>query len=181
MKTCPLCNTSLTPKDIGTVEVDECGQCGGIWFDKGEFSQTRDHTDEDLKWMDFDIWKHRDRFQVRESPRLCPNCRIPMTSLRYGQTEVEIEYCDQCQGIWLDNGEFSRIVERLENELVSKSLSDYLKESLAEAREIVTGPRSFISEWKDFLTFLRMMEYRLFVEKPSLMKAILNIQKANPF
>ncbi len=55
-----------------------------------------------------------------------------------------------------------------------------MKESLQEAREIVTGPESFLSEWKDFATVLRLMQYRLFVERPRLLGTIIAAQRG-PF
>jgi len=43
---------------------------------------------------------------------LCPACRIPLTmSERQG---VEIDYCPQCRGVWLDRGELDKIIERSE-------------------------------------------------------------------
>ncbi len=41
---------------------------------------------------------------------LCPTCRVPLTmSERQG---VEIDYCQQCRGVWLDRGELDKIIER---------------------------------------------------------------------
>jgi uncharacterized protein len=41
---------------------------------------------------------------------LCPACRVPlMMSERSG---VEIDYCPQCRGVWLDRGELDKILER---------------------------------------------------------------------
>lgn len=43
---------------------------------------------------------------------LCPTCRIPLSmSERQG---VEIDFCPQCRGVWLDRGELDKIVERSE-------------------------------------------------------------------
>jgi hypothetical protein len=40
----------------------------------------------------------------------CPVCRVPLVmSERQG---VEIDYCPQCRGVWLDRGELDKIVER---------------------------------------------------------------------
>lgn len=45
----------------------------------------------------------------------CPNCNIPLTmSERQG---VEIDYCPQCRGIWLDRGELDKIIERTSQEM----------------------------------------------------------------
>src|SRR3546814_16075696 len=40
----------------------------------------------------------------------CPVCRVPLVmSERQG---VEIDYCPNCRGIWLDRGELDKIIER---------------------------------------------------------------------
>jgi Zn-finger nucleic acid-binding protein len=180
MKLCPKCNIELKPKVIASVEVDECERCKGIWFDRDELRQLKDMTDSDLNWMDFELWKHKDDFVGKDSEILCPVCKIETRIIEYGNTSVQIAFCPSCQGVWLDEKEFAKIIEYLEKELDSKSFSDYIRESIKEAREIVTGHESFISEWKDFVTVLRMMEYRLFVEHPRLLDTILPIQKVNP-
>lgn len=44
--------------------------------------------------------------------RLCPTCRVNLTmSERQG---IEIDYCPQCRGVWLDRGELDKIIERSE-------------------------------------------------------------------
>ncbi|MGE5952950.1 MAG: zf-TFIIB domain-containing protein [Qipengyuania vulgaris] len=40
----------------------------------------------------------------------CPVCKVPLAmSDRNG---IEIDYCPQCRGIWLDRGELDKIIER---------------------------------------------------------------------
>jgi Zn-finger nucleic acid-binding protein len=40
----------------------------------------------------------------------CPHCNVPLQmSERQG---VEIDYCPQCRGVWLDRGELDKLVER---------------------------------------------------------------------
>lgn len=44
---------------------------------------------------------------------LCPTCdnvNLAMTD-RQG---IEIDYCPQCRGVWLDRGELDRLIERAE-------------------------------------------------------------------
>ena len=44
----------------------------------------------------------------------CPVCKIPLVmSDRQG---VEIDYCPQCRGVWLDRGELDKIIERSASE-----------------------------------------------------------------
>ncbi|QKC85111.1 zf-TFIIB domain-containing protein [Mesorhizobium sp. NZP2077] len=41
---------------------------------------------------------------------VCPSCRVALTmSERQG---IEIDYCPQCRGVWLDRGELDKIIER---------------------------------------------------------------------
>ncbi len=49
----------------------------------------------------------------------CPTCNISLVmSERQG---IEIDYCPQCRGIWLDRGELDKIIERSANEAQASS------------------------------------------------------------
>jgi len=46
----------------------------------------------------------------------CPHCDVRLlVSERQG---VEIDYCPQCRGVWLDRGELDKIVDRSHAEMV---------------------------------------------------------------
>lgn len=50
------------------------------------------------------------RTQDEVAAMQCPVCRVPLAmSDRQG---IEIDYCPQCRGVWLDRGELDKIVER---------------------------------------------------------------------
>ncbi|WP_424538714.1 MULTISPECIES: zf-TFIIB domain-containing protein [Sphingomonadaceae] len=50
---------------------------------------------------------------------LCPVCRVALSmSERQG---VEIDFCPQCRGVWLDRGELDKIIERSESAAPSRS------------------------------------------------------------
>jgi len=45
------------------------------------------------------------------TPFDCPRCGSTLTmSERHG---IEIDYCPQCRGVWLDRGELDKIIERV--------------------------------------------------------------------
>lgn len=45
----------------------------------------------------------------------CPVCKVPLVmSERQG---VEIDYCPQCRGVWLDRGELDKIIERANQDI----------------------------------------------------------------
>ena len=177
---CPNCNTELETKIFNEVEVDGCPDCYGIWFDDDELRKAKDSDFNDLNWIDFEINKNIEKFRASAKDLSCPKCRRMLVAIDYGNTGIEIDYCPDCYGTWLDKVEFKNIIDCLANELNSKPFSEYIKASLKEAKEIVTGEESFASEWKDFLTVLWMMHLRLFVENPKLYEQVMNIQKASP-
>lgn len=50
------------------------------------------------------------RSEAEVAAMACPVCRVPLAmSDRQG---IEIDYCPQCRGVWLDRGELDKIVER---------------------------------------------------------------------
>ena len=40
----------------------------------------------------------------------CPNCNIPLVMT--DRSGIEIDYCPECRGVWLDRGELDKIIER---------------------------------------------------------------------
>jgi uncharacterized protein len=50
------------------------------------------------------------RTQDQVAAMSCPVCQVPLAmSDRQG---IEIDYCPQCRGVWLDRGELDKIIER---------------------------------------------------------------------
>lgn len=51
----------------------------------------------------------------------CPACKNPMVILELNQ--VEIDYCTNCKGIWLDRGELDLIFSSADKKEIAKSFS----------------------------------------------------------
>jgi Zn-finger nucleic acid-binding protein len=53
--------------------------------------------------------------ETKEALMKCPNCKDPnlVISERKG---IEIDYCPDCRGIWLDRGELDKILEKARDE-----------------------------------------------------------------
>jgi Zn-finger nucleic acid-binding protein len=48
----------------------------------------------------------------------CPTCNVTLQiAERQG---VEIDYCPQCRGVWLDRGELDKIIERATVEMTTR-------------------------------------------------------------
>lgn len=52
---------------------------------------------------------------------LCPVCEVPLTMS--DRQNVEIDYCPQCRGVWLDRGELDKIIERSTREATQKKVN----------------------------------------------------------
>ena len=50
----------------------------------------------------------RTETQVAGMP--CPLCKIPLALA--DREGIEIDYCQQCRGVWLDRGELDKIIAR---------------------------------------------------------------------
>ena len=59
------------------------------------------------------------------------NCPVDNTPLVMSERQgIEIDYCPQCRGVWLDRGELDKIIERSASEL-----SDYPEPDSGRDRE----------------------------------------------
>src|SRR5919201_809331 len=48
---------------------------------------------------------------VRVAGMQCPVCSVPLTMSE--RQNVDIDYCPQCRGVWLDRGELDKILDRV--------------------------------------------------------------------
>lgn len=114
------------------IAVDECQECHGIWLDAGELekvqeSMEHDHSGELKNIPDFAIRAYRMAKAKRESELECPICGRPMDKNEYGYcSQIIIDVCSVCQGIWLDKGEL-------------EALEVFFERARAETREIRRG------------------------------------------
>ena len=109
---CPRCESSLEKritKEVGfTLELDQCVNCEGIWFDKGELHPI-EKVIKPVFWETRNIPKEIDQLIGLN----CPHCDGLMKKAEHPRDHhVILDYCESCEGIWLDKGE----VESIQNE-----------------------------------------------------------------
>ena len=178
---CPDCSSTLQETDFHGVGIDECPKCRGRWFDRDQLRVAKDRTDDNLRWLDFDLFGEEARpLEVKPSGRRCPKCMVVMTSLEYAPSQVIVDRCDQCQGVWLNHDEFERIVNHLEEVASRKTVSEYAGEASKQFVEIITGPEGTMSEVRDFLAVLHLLKLRIAVEHPRIAEATSRIYAASP-
>ena len=166
---CPDCNNALRIEVLKGIDIYECSICTGKWFDRKELISAVNKVDNNLGWLDFDPFgKDTDELSVASQGKQCPVCLKQMQSLNYLQSKIVIDKCPCCKGVWLSHGEFVKIILYLEKVLSSKTAKDLTKDTFKEFIKIFTGSKGLVSEVKDFLVVLYLLELRVVTEYPAL-------------
>jgi len=118
--------------------IDECPNCGGTWFDRGELRQiTKDAEVEKLI---------RDYATIAPNPIICLRDGTPMK--RRVLEDVEVDVCGSCGGFWVDGGELEELEEAAQD--VEAQTIDKPLYGMLEPRDIA------ILAWVAPATFTRL-------------------------
>ena len=172
---CPSCKTDLKKQVFYGVEVDYCPQCFGIWFEEDELRLAKDEKDKELNWLDIDLWQDETKFKISKTIKICPSCSAPLYKVNYNDSQILVDLCNLCRGIWLDRGEFKNIIAYLKRKSQYEILNNYFKNLIKEGIEIFIGPEEFRSETDDFLTLSKLLKYKFIVQHPKISEIILNL------
>jgi Zn-finger nucleic acid-binding protein len=159
------------------IEADYCPECLGIWFDRDELRLAKDDKDEQLNWVDFDVWRDKSKFSLARLDKRCPVCRIPFVEVGYDKSKVKIDFCKKCQGIWLDRGEFKQIIVYLKKKSDHEVLHKYSKNLIVQLWEVFAGPETFREELIDFLMVVRLLNYKFVAQHPQINALIEELPK----
>ena len=174
---CPSCKKKLDISILSNVEVNYCSNCLGIFFEEEELRWAKDKKDKNLRWLDIDLWEDVSKFRISREQKLCPSCRLPLYEVNYGDSKIKIDLCNLCYGIWLDRGEFLRIIEYLKEKGQLEILNKYAKNLTKEFWEIFIGPESLREEIFDFLTILKILNYKFTIQHPNIAEIISSLPK----
>ena len=174
---CPSCKDCLREVSFGGVKTDQCDSCKGYWFQKDEFRLAKDKEEKRINWMDIDLWESENDFTVSKKNRECPDCETALFEVNYGDSDIKVDFCGECEGVWLDKGEFQKIMKYLKEKAGDKIMNDYYKILLEEIGEVFIGPEPLDEEIRDVLTVLSLFKYRFGGKHPFISRIISNIPK----
>jgi len=179
---CPECHQPMSSKRAGEVIIDECAQCKGIWFDHHELDEVKDRLYPDIRWMKCEPWERGGVFHVGKNRTLkCPRCEdIHLYVFYREESDVTLQLCPQCKGMWLGAVDFNNIILAMLLEAERKTLLDYAKASLKQASETIANPGRLLSEWKDLEAVLRLLKYRFFADNPMVEDILAGLRKSMP-
>jgi Zn-finger nucleic acid-binding protein len=109
---CPDCNTELVQKKRDGVEMEICPSCNGMWLTSQEMTQLEDEV------FDFgDDEKGSLMFEPTPTTRKCPQCAKLMKTFQYRlYDDLELDFCEDQHGFWLDADEDQRVLEIMKKE-----------------------------------------------------------------
>lgn len=123
---CPRCSTALRLVEDGTLSLDSCASCGGLWLDADEWKpvvgSVRDIERPQALPLDFR------RLDCPACGNAEDNAGLVPRGLR-GVEGLEIEVCADCGGAWLDRGELERARQ------TARRLGDERRRLAAEHRQ----------------------------------------------
>lgn len=110
--TCPQCSGVLNQVKVSKhythnpIILDQCNNCGGIWFDKMELFAIK--HGEAKRIDNFDLKKLKKFVPIESKKMICPRDKTSLYLLKdkYFPSELKIETCKKCRGFWLNRGEF---------------------------------------------------------------------------
>ncbi len=113
-RNCPVCLTGLAPLKVGSVTVDRCPECAGVWFDAGEMNALARAGGRALTAVEHAAESRPGHAVHLHADRNCPECGVGLRPFAYPWApEVRLDGCPACKGIWFDDGELARIATHL--------------------------------------------------------------------
>lgn len=172
---CPKCDHLLEECAINHARVDRCRNCGGLWFDEGELQAVRDERDEDLGWLDYDLWQDESLLAPSGKSVACPRDGKPLFKIKYGSSDVLVDVCLECRGVWLDREELEHILSALEAKIDRETIPEYLGELETELKDLVASPGHTREDVRNILILMKLIEYRLLAQHPRLAEIIASL------
>lgn len=174
---CPLCQENLEKAIFYGIEVDYCPTCLGLFFEEQELRWAKDKKDENLNWLDVELWKEREKFKISRHKKLCPYCRLPLYEVNYSDSRIKVDFCNLCSGTWLDRGEFKNIIDYLRKKQNYEVFNGFIKRAGKEFWEIFIGPGTLREEISDFLIVAKLLNYRFNVHHPAIFQMIAKLPR----
>jgi Zn-finger nucleic acid-binding protein len=110
---CPNDQTEMHPVTVAshygqTITLDQCGECGGVWFDESEMFRAGQGEARRIEQLDAE--KLRSPTAIQEVTRLCPRDGAALFRFadKHFPDNIILERCPSCRGIWLNQGDFTR-------------------------------------------------------------------------
>ena len=172
---CPNCKIyELADINVNGVEVHTCRFCHGFWLTKNELEDIKDRIPDDA-WLNLDLWNDKKKLTARRSDKICPVCNTLLCSFEWDNSNIIIEMCGQCNGIWLNEGGLKKIIEYIKKTADLDILEKYWETLKNKVGEVFNSSNSLKHEMNDLWTVLNMFKYKFMVQNPNLAAELSNL------
>lgn len=111
---CPVCHTPMIVVEHEQIELDNCPDCSGVWFDAGELELLVETMQLEGASLSLDSVLTSPEAKSAEKKRRCPICGQKMKKATLGHNpEVLIDVCRRGDGLWFDKGEVGQLIAQL--------------------------------------------------------------------
>jgi serine/threonine protein kinase len=101
-RACPQCARDvLQAINVVQQQIDQCPSCHGLWFAKDQLGAI-------LGGSKATTSKQFSGALLGRSRLVCPDCDEPLYRYDVASLSIELEACDQCEGVWLEAGQLAR-------------------------------------------------------------------------
>ncbi|HUZ11754.1 MAG TPA: zf-TFIIB domain-containing protein [Caulobacteraceae bacterium] len=108
---CPVCNIDLIAAQRDGIEAECCPNCKGTWLSAQELGELEDEA--------FDLGDQEKGtlvFSSTPTERKCPQCEAPMRRFEYRLYDLDLEFCPDSHGYWLDADEDKKLLDFMRKE-----------------------------------------------------------------
>lgn len=111
---CPACGVTLRRWALGSLQLDGCDGCGGLWFDAHELSAASQVEGDALEALEAQFTPGLAGPAGEGESRRCPACAKPLEPFSFPHApSVRLDGCRTCGGIFLDDGELEALARTL--------------------------------------------------------------------
>jgi Zn-finger nucleic acid-binding protein len=108
---CPKCDAPLAASVRDGLTMQACPRCGGMWLTAEQLDALEDET---FKLGDAE--KGSLTFTSEPSALKCPECGAAMRTFQYRLYDLDLDFCAEGHGYWLEAGEDKRVLELMREE-----------------------------------------------------------------
>ncbi len=126
---CLSCGTEMVSNQVKTKKVhisyDMCEKCGSLWLDAGELDKMAFQVEGSIEYCERD-----EEAEPEKEVKKCPRCDdSALEKIRFlGCDDINLHFCRNCGGFWLDGGELDLIDKELAKimPVSGKGFSDFV-------------------------------------------------------
>ena len=111
---CPVDKSDLIVVEYNKIELDDCTQCHGVWFDASELELLLKSLDLESQNLFMGSILALPEARTSEKNRRCPICNRKMKKASLlQQPGVVIDVCRHGHGLWFDGGEVAHVLKHV--------------------------------------------------------------------